>query len=418
MTRLEWSIAWRYLRSRRDSPLLSFISMIAIGGVVVGVSALVVTLGVINGLQVDLRDKILLGSPDIRLLSDGSKNLRMPDWRSVLDSVRMQKGVVAAQPFVLTEAMARNSDGFVQVVHVQGIPAESPSAPNVTGIRQKAIEGNFKFVSAESRLPGAVLGQLLALRLNARVGDTVKLITAGSMGGDAVFGGIVPTVRDFVVSGVFSTEMYEYDYFGVYVNIDIARELAGLGNDVTGIEIKTTSRWDAPAVATRVERALGGFPYRTEDWTQQNSSLFRALRLEKLAMTVILLLIVLVAAFNIVGTLSMVVRDKTREIGILKAMGFRSKAVRNVFMLQGLVIGLVGTTGGIALGGALALALDRYRLIKLDPQIYFIDHLPVSVQVVDTALIVVASVAIAIIATLYPARQAARLFPVEAIRSE
>jgi lipoprotein-releasing system permease protein len=161
-----------------------------------------------------------------------------------------------------------------------------------------------------------------------------------------------------------------------------------------------------------------GFPFRTEDWQQQNSSLFQALRLEKLGMAVILLLIVLVAAFNIVSTLTMVVTDKTREIGILKAMGMSARSIRRIFLAQGVVIGLVGTTTGLVLGLIGAFALDRYKLIRLDPSVYFIDHLPVDMQWLDVVLIVVASLAIAAIATLYPARQAARLFPVEAIRHE
>ena len=417
MTRLEWSIAWRYLRSRRrDSPLLSFISMIAIGGVVVGVCALIVTLGVINGLQEDLREKILLGSPDIRVFTRGG-NFRMTDWRRMLDSVRAQPGVAAAGPFVLTQAMARNVDGFVQVVSVQGIPAESPSAPNVTAIRTKAVSGNFTFESGDRRVSGAVLGQLLAQHLNVQVGYRFTLISAAGGASDLLFAGVVPSTREFVVTGIFQTDMYEYDNTLVYVDLDVGRQLAGLGDGVTGIEVKTTDRGQAHSVAARLDTTLG-YPYYTEDWTQQNASLFRALRLEKLAMTVILLLIVLVAAFNIVSTLTMVVRDKTREIGILKAMGLRARSVRNVFLAQGLVIGLAGTACGLALGVALGLALDRYRLIPLDPQIYFIDHLPVAMQFADTAVIVVASVAIAMLATVYPARQASRLFPVEAIRHE
>jgi lipoprotein-releasing system permease protein len=161
-----------------------------------------------------------------------------------------------------------------------------------------------------------------------------------------------------------------------------------------------------------------GFPYRTEDWQQQNSSLFQALKLEKLGMTVILLLIVLVAAFNIVSTLTMVVTDKTREIGILKAMGMPARSIRRIFFAQGVVIGAVGTFAGLIIGLAAAIAVDRYRLIPLDPSVYFIDHLPVDTQLLDVAWIVLASLGIAAIATLYPARQAARLYPVEAIRHE
>jgi lipoprotein-releasing system permease protein len=186
---------------------------------------------------------------------------------------------------------------------------------------------------------------------------------------------------------------------------------------VTGIEVKTTNRWEAPRVARLLADTLG-FPYRTEDWQQQNSSLFQALKLEKLGMTVILLLIVLVAAFNIVSTLTMVVADKTREIGILRAMGLRASSVKRIFLVQGMVIGMVGTGLGLLLGLGVALALQKYKFIALDPTVYFIDHLPVSLQVADVAFIVLMSLSIPVLATLYPARQAARLYPVEAIRHE
>ena len=192
---------------------------------------------------------------------------------------------------------------------------------------------------------------------------------------------------------------------------------AGLDSSVTGLELRVEDRWHANEVAAKVGEALG-FPYFTRDWQEQNSSLFQALKLEKLGMSVILLLIVIVAAFNIVSTLTMVVTDKTKEIGILKAMGLPAKSVRRIFFLQGTVIGLVGTLGGLALGLAASVALGRYKLIKLDPSVYFIDHLPVAVEWADVTLTVVASVAIAALATLYPAKQAARLYPVEAIRHE
>jgi lipoprotein-releasing system permease protein len=186
---------------------------------------------------------------------------------------------------------------------------------------------------------------------------------------------------------------------------------------VTGIEVKTSDRWQAASVASHLVGALG-WPYRTVDWEEQNHSLFQALKLEKLGMGVILLLIVLVAAFNIVSTLTMVVADKTKEIGILKAMGMPARSIRRIFFAQGLVIGVVGTFLGLLLGFGAALALDKYQFIKLDAQVYFIDHLPVSTQPTDVMWIVLASIAIAAIATVYPSVQASRLFPIEAIRHE
>jgi lipoprotein-releasing system permease protein len=211
--------------------------------------------------------------------------------------------------------------------------------------------------------------------------------------------------------------MYEYDNAYVYIALDKAQEFAALGEGVTGIEVKTANRWEAGTVSERITAALG-WPYRTVDWQEQNRSLFQALKLEKLGMGVILLLIVMVAAFNIVSTLTMVVADKTREIGILKAMGLPSKSIRRIFLVQGIVIGLVGTTLGLLLGFGGAWALEKYKFIPLDPSVYFIDHLPVATQPGDVAWIVFASILTAAIATLYPAIQASRLYPIDAIRHE
>ena len=195
-----------------------------------------------------------------------------------------------------------------------------------------------------------------------------------------------------------------------------AQQLAQLGTAVTGIEVRTPTRWVAPEIGQRLADTLG--PLRVLDWHQQNNQLFSALKLEKLGMTVILLLIVLVAAFNIISTLVMVVTDKTREIGILRAMGMPARSIRRLFFAQGLVIGVVGTGAGLVVGLAAAIIIGRNKLIALDPTIYFIDHLPVATQPLDVTLIVVASLAVAALATVYPALQAARLYPVEAIRHE
>jgi len=416
MNSLEFSIAWRYLRSRRGSKLLSFISVIAIVGVVVGVSALIVVMGVMNGLQRDLREKILIGSPDIRVLSFGA-DMRIDDWQSVLKKVQAEPGVVAAGPFVMTQCLVNAGHSYMEGGYVVGIPPQTRDVPEVTDIRRRATIGDFRFASSDGQGRGIALGKLVAGRLNAFVGDTVTLVCLGKGEINAVTGQPVPLTMRFEVTGVFDTGMYEYDNAYMYVALPVAQELAGLGAGVTGIEVKTRNRWDAKDVGERIAKTLQ-FPYRTVDWQEQNKSLFQALKLEKLGMGLILLLIVLVAAFNIVSNLTMVVADKTREIGILKAMGMTSSSVRRVFFTQGLVIGLVGTLLGVVLGIAASLALGKYQFIKLNPEIYFIDHLPVATEAVDIVMTIVASIGIAAIATLYPAMQAARLYPIEAIRHE
>lgn len=417
LSRLEFEIAWRYLRSRRGSRLLSFITVIAIGGIVVGVSALIVIIGVMNGLQTDLREKILVGSPDIRVLGYG-EDLRITDWRQLLDSVQKKKGVVAAAPFVLTQALMRKDPGsYTEGVSVEGIEPKGAGAPEITMIREHAKEGDFRFASADGRHRGAVVGRMLADRMAISIGSKLVLITSVGNQVNAITGMPVPRIVTFEVTGVFETGLYEYDNQYVYVDMGAAQELAGLDSAVTGIEVRTASRADAPAIAAQLGLELP-FPYHAIDWHEQNSSLFKALSLEKLGMSVILSLIVIVAAFNIVSTLTMVVRDKTREIGILKAMGLPSASVRRIFLAQGLVIGCVGTGIGLALGLVVGVAISRWRLIALDPQVYFIDHLPVQMQPLDIALIVVLGVLVAMLATLHPAIQASRLYPIEAIRSE
>ena len=413
MSRLELGIAWRYLRSRRGSKLLSLISVIAIGGVVVGVSALIVIMGVMTGLQNDLREKILIGSPDIRVLTMGS-DMVMKNWEPVLKTVRAEPGVVAAAPFVMSKAIVGAGHKYNDGAFVMGILPTDQAKP-VTTIRSFATAGDFSFRSSDGKRRGAVLGERLASRLSVYPGiDSITLTTVGS-DVSPVTGTLMPKEMKLEVTGVFNTGMYEYDNQYLFVSLDVAQELAGIHQDVTGLEVATKDRWIAAEVGASIGKRLG-YPYRTEDWQAQNSSLFQALRLEKLGMSLILMLVILVAAFNIVGTLIMVVADKTKEIGILRAMGMTASSIRRIFLAQGIMIGVVGTALGLLLGLATALALDTYKLIPLNPEVYFIDHLPVARQPLDIAVTVVASLLIAAAATIYPALQASRLLPVEAMR--
>jgi lipoprotein-releasing system permease protein len=420
MTRLELSIAWRYMRSRRGSRLLSLISLIAVGGVIVGVAALIVTIGVMNGLQTDLREKILVASPDIRVQPRGP-DMELSDsvWRTQMAMIAKQPGVVAVAPFVTTQALITAGHNYVEGTFVMGIVPgdELNGALPATAIRTTATTGDFSFRTSDGGRGGVILGEQLAGRLQVIPGDTVQLITTNAAQIDAITGQLPLIQRPFLVTGTFKTGMYEYDNSWVAISLASAQDLGQLGTSVTGLEVRTRARSDAAPVAASLHPLLGALDTAV-DWHTQNLALFQALALEKVGMSFILCLIVLVAAFNIVGTLTMVVADKTREIGILRAMGMTARSVRRVFFIQGMFIGLVGTFVGVLLGLAVSVIIDRYKLIPLQSSVYFIDHLPIATEWLDVLRIVGVSLLVAAIATIYPARLAAGLLPVEAIRNE
>jgi lipoprotein-releasing system permease protein len=416
MTRLDLKLAGRYLRSRRSSRLFSLITLIATGGVTVGVMALIVVMGVMNGLQEDLREKILGPTPHLRVLTYGM-GLRIDDWEATRDTVLAHPDVLAAEPFVFTRGIITAGYDFAEGPYVLGISTDTGSVA-VTALPRQLIDGDMSFATTlDSVEGGIVLGRRLAERLSAYPGDRVTMVSPAGSNFNPAVGGFVPQWWAFEVTGHFETEMYEYDNNYVVLPLDVAQEFAGLDDAVSGIEVRLADPWEAPRVGGELEEILG-YPFRAIDWQSQNASLFSALELEKLAMGTILLLIVIVAAFNIVSTLTMVVRDKTREIGILRAMGLPANVVRRAFILQGAFIGVVGTTLGTGLGLVVAWFVDSRRIIDLNPSVYFIDHLPVRVDPLDLALIIVASVTVATLATIYPARQAAMLNPVDAIRYE
>jgi lipoprotein-releasing system permease protein len=416
MKGLAATIAGRYLRSRRSTRMVSLITFIAASGVTVGVMALIVVLGVMNGLQHDLREKILVASPHLRLLTYGG-GLRMDNWRSALDRMGQYPEIVAAAPFVLTQGLFSAGYDYAEGAQVLGIETDTGTAA-VTTLPQAFVRGDLTFLTTRDDVDGGiVLGRRLAERLSAFPGSVVTVAAAAGSRFNSAVGAVVPRYWTFEVTGYFETGMFEYDNAYSVMPRRLAQAFAGLDTAVTGIELRLRDPERAEAFGLRLEEDLG-YPFRSLDWQTQNGSLFSALKLEKLAMGLILLLIVLVAAFNIVSTLTMVVTDKTREIGILRAMGLPARIIRRIFVLQGAVIGVVGTVLGAALGLVLARLVHDSGLIRLDPSVYFVDRLPVRVNPIDVALVVSASLVVAVLATLYPARQAAALDPVEAIRHE
>jgi lipoprotein-releasing system permease protein len=413
---LEWRIARRYLRSRRGSRTASLNTVIATGGVAVGVTALIVVLGVMNGLRDDLRQRILVANPHLRILTYGA-GLRMDDWRKVLQIVRKQPGVVAAAPEVISQAGITAGQDYGEGVNLVGFDPDTGSR-SVTSLPQSIKQGDLSFRTTKPNVDGGILlGSRLANRLSVYPGDIVTLVPVTEAKVNSALGVAVPRFWRFEVSGLFDTGMFQYDNQFVVVRRDVAQKFTGLGDAVSGIAVRVNDPDRAPAIGQAIEKRLG-YPYRSLDWQSQNASLFSALQLEKLAMGLIIFFIMVVAAFNIVGTLTMVVNDKTREIGILRAMGLTSPAVARVFLLQGAVIGGVGTAIGLVAGLTVAYVVDRSGLVRINPAVYFIDHLPVHVDVRDVFVVVLASLAIAVLATLYPSRSASGLTPVDAIRHE
>jgi lipoprotein-releasing system permease protein len=413
---LELRVALRYLKSRRSSRLLSLITVIAVGGITVGVMALVIVLGVMNGLQNDLREKILVVNPHLRVLTYG-EGLRLDGWPDVLAKVRRVPGVVAAAPFVLSQGIVSAGHDYAEGVAVIGVEADTGTRA-VTSLPRHFTKGDLSFRTTQPGVDGGIaIGVRLASKLTVYPGDLVTIVAPAGSKYNRSLGTFVPKLRRYEVTGLFETGMYDYDNSFVVMRRDVAQDFAGLDSAVSGLEVRLADPRHADTFATTLEARLG-YPYRALDWQSQNRSLFSALKLEKLGMGLVVFLICVVAAFNIVGTLTMVVRDKTREIGILLAMGMRRASIRRIFLAQGIFIGLAGTALGAVLGLVLGAMVNRGQLIPIDPSIYFIDHLPVHTEPRDAVFVIVASLLIATLAPLYPSIQAARLEPVGAIRYE
>jgi lipoprotein-releasing system permease protein len=408
-------VGLRYLKAKRRHRSISLNTFISIGGVTLGVAALIATLAVMTGFKEDLRDKIL-GTNSHIVISDRLHDV-MKDYRSVVDRVRKIPHVLAATPFIYNQVLL-TSEGNVNGVVLRGI--DPALEGTVTDIQKNLVQGSLSDLThpppadekpATPRL-SIIVGKELAMRLGTFVGDTINVVSPTGTPGPL---GIIPKIRKFEVVGIFDSGMYEYDSTLAYISIATAQDFFNLGDTVTGVEVKVDDIFQADRIARTIEDALG-FPYWARDWMRLNKNLFSALQLEKMMMFIILILIILVASFNIVGTLTMIVVEKSREIAILKAMGATRREVMRIFMVDGLVIGGVGTLIGIPLGYLVCYLLQSFYTLPSD--IYYISHLPVKIRSLDVILVSLSAVTISFIATIYPSWQAARLNPSEALRYE
>jgi lipoprotein-releasing system permease protein len=403
-------VGFRYLKARRKQAFISVISAFSILGVMLGVMTLIIVLGVMNGFEKDLKEKILGTVSHLVVLSHSGRMIH--DWQRAADRIEDFHGVEATTPYIYAQAMISNG-GKVRGIVVRGIDVNS--AGKVINLPNYIVEGDLKSLGKDAQeLAQIIVGKELALNQGLRVGDTVQLI---SPQGKRTPIGAIPRVQNFLVAGKFKSGMYEFDANLAYMSLDRAREFFEMGEGVTGIEVKLNDIYSAPKIGRRIEKSLGA-PFWTRTWREMYRNLFTALRLEKVAMFVILTFIVLVAAFNIVISLIMLVMEKSRDIAILKSLGATSDKVMRIFIVQGMMVGLVGTLLGALFGVAGAALLAKYPVAILPEEVYTITTLPVAVDALDVLTICVVALTICFLATLYPSLRAARMAPAEALRYE
>jgi len=415
----EWFIGLRYLKAKRKQTFISIITVISIAGVMVGVMTLIVVLAVMNGFETMLKQKIIGTQAHIVVLKAGQEGIDQYD--QVARKVEETPDVVSASPFIFSQVML-SSDSGVSGVVLKGI--DPARVGKVTELGRYLKAGRLEDLQKppEGELAGIVLGVELAKHLGLSVGDPLQVI---SPLGTITPMGMVPKMRRFRVVGIFQSGMYEYDTTLAYISLENAQKFFNMDGRVSGIEIKTDNVYGVQEIGREIRRKLG-FPFWTRDWMEMNRNLFSALRLEKIAMFIILVLIVLVAAFNIISTLIMVVMEKSKDIAILKSMGAPGRGILKIFIIEGLVIGVVGTAMGLVAGLAIALNLEKitgfvenlFGFKVMSSDVYYIDKLPSQVNPWDLTWIVLTAILISLLATVYPAWRASRLDPAEALRYE
>ncbi len=403
--KFELLVAIRYLRAKRKQAVISLITVISIIGVAAGVAALIISLAITAGFAEDLQKKLLGAQPHISLLPKGREGIA--DYMRITKEVEQVPGVVFAAPAVFQTVLISTEVQNKGVV-LKGILPEMET--RMSALSENMIEGSLKEFTENS----IVIGKELASSLGTFKGDRVKIVSGETrltpLGG-------VPRTRSFQVTGLFSAGLYEYDSSWVYVPIAAAQRLLGLNDVASTIEVKVGDIYQARVIGRKIIDRVGSNLEFT-DWMTMNQSIFQALRLERLVTAITIGLIVLVAALNIVATLIMMVLEKTRDIAILMSMGATKDKIRGIFILQGVIIGVIGTFCGVVIGQTVCYFADKYHLIGLAPDVYTIAYVPFRAEPVDSIIVAVSAVLISFLATLYPSAAASRLQPVEALRYE
>ncbi|RMF70285.1 MAG: lipoprotein-releasing ABC transporter permease subunit [Calditrichaeota bacterium] len=409
----ELFIANRYLKSKRKTGFISLITYISIIGVMIGVAALIIVLSIMNGFESEVRSRIIGFSAHVELRTFHDQGL--DDYRKIIEQIENIDHIVGISPYINERALIIGK-GKKAGVAVKGVDPETVS--QVSDIKQKIIYGLFEIgeVPGDGKrsYPGIVLGEYLADKLGVDLGDKVQIL---SPSGIQPFMSRMPHLLTFQVTGFFETGIFELDDVFAYISLKEAQRLFELKRRVSGLEIKLDDLYQADAVSEKIEKKLG-YPYTTITWFEMNKNLFSWMQIEKWGAFIILSLIIMVAAFNIISTLIMIVLEKTKEIGILKSMGATSSGIMKIFMFEGLIGGVVGTILGLVIGYALCWAQLKYKFFSLPPDIYIISALPILMKVRDFVLISLAAIVICFLATVYPAMKASKLQPVEAIRYE
>jgi lipoprotein-releasing system permease protein len=391
--------------------------VISVLGVMIGVMTLNVVMAVMTGFEETLRDRLLGINAHVALVKSGDQ---LRDYEKLVEQVRQAKGVVAASPSIYGQVMLTSGPRVSGVV-VRGVDPDRVN--QVVDIERYIKEGSLQSLKQQQPvqtggrtvfLPGVIIGVRLANQLGVFPGSPLQVVSP--LGSPTAIG-VIPKVRRFVVVGIFDSGMSEIDSTLIYMNLADAQKFFELGDAVTNIEIRVQDVYQAQGVAQDIQRQLG-FPYLTEDWSRLWPNLFSALRLEKTVYFLVLLLMVLIGAFNIISTLIMVVMEKRKDIAILQSMGASRESIRRIFLIKGCVIGVVGTLLGVLLGLAITVLIQEYRFIELPKDVFLISTVPVRIYLSNFSLVAFASLLVCLLASIYPARQAAKLDPVEIIRYE